>query len=205
MILPASLLYPPSCSLRSLPKSITLPGASVLGSVRKEPCLKPFVAWCSQLAFQVTPALIQISDRRLHKPAFQNIQSGKPLISDYCIWIICVASITIWYFRKCCCCCWYVCSAQDYPTQERKDLAYFWFCRILNCLVYGNVTQCVCSVLSDSLQSHGLQPPRLLCLWGSSKQVYWNGLPISSSRGSLGLSPCFLCLLHWQTASLPLS
>ena len=51
-------------------------------------------------------------------------------------------------------------------------------------LVYGNVTQRVCSVRSDSLQSRGLQPTRLLCLWGSSRQEHWNGLPISSSRGS---------------------
>ena len=31
--------------------------------------------------------------------------------------------------------------------------------------------------MSDSLPSHGLQPTRLLCLWGFSRQEYWTGLP----------------------------
>ena len=33
------------------------------------------------------------------------------------------------------------------------------------------------SVVSDSLRPHGLQPARLLCPWGFSKQEYWSGLP----------------------------
>ena len=34
------------------------------------------------------------------------------------------------------------------------------------------------SVASDSLRPHGLQPSRLLCPWGFSRQEYWNGLPL---------------------------
>ena len=34
-----------------------------------------------------------------------------------------------------------------------------------------------CSVISDSLQPRGLQPTRLLCPWGFSRQKYWSGLP----------------------------
>ena len=34
-----------------------------------------------------------------------------------------------------------------------------------------------CSVVSDSLGLHGLQPTRLLCPWGFSSQEYWSGLP----------------------------
>ena len=34
-----------------------------------------------------------------------------------------------------------------------------------------------CSVVSNSLQLHGLQPARLLCPWGLSRQEYWSGLP----------------------------
>ena len=34
-----------------------------------------------------------------------------------------------------------------------------------------------CSVMSNSLQRHGLQPARLLCSWGFSRQEYWSGLP----------------------------
>ena len=33
------------------------------------------------------------------------------------------------------------------------------------------------SVVSDSLQPHGLQPARLLCPFGFSWQGYWSGLP----------------------------
>ena len=34
-----------------------------------------------------------------------------------------------------------------------------------------------CSFLSNSLQCHGLQPARLLCPMGFSRQEYWSGLP----------------------------
>ena len=33
------------------------------------------------------------------------------------------------------------------------------------------------SVVFESLRSHGMQPARLLCPWGFSRQVYWSGLP----------------------------
>ena len=33
------------------------------------------------------------------------------------------------------------------------------------------------SVISDSLQPHGLYPMRLLCPWGFSRQEYQSGLP----------------------------
>ena len=33
------------------------------------------------------------------------------------------------------------------------------------------------SVMSSSLWPHGLQPARLLCSWGFSRQEYWSGLP----------------------------
>ena len=34
-----------------------------------------------------------------------------------------------------------------------------------------------CSVMSNSLRPHGLQPTRLLCPWGFCRQEYWSGLP----------------------------
>ena len=37
------------------------------------------------------------------------------------------------------------------------------------------------SVVSDSLQPHGLWPTRLLCPWGFSRQEYWSGLPCPPS------------------------
>ena len=33
------------------------------------------------------------------------------------------------------------------------------------------------SIMSNSLQPHGLQPTWLLCPWGFSRQEYWSGLP----------------------------
>ena len=36
------------------------------------------------------------------------------------------------------------------------------------------------SVLSNSLRPHGLQPTRLLCPWGFSRQEYWSGFPCPS-------------------------
>ena len=38
------------------------------------------------------------------------------------------------------------------------------------------------SVISNSLPSHGLQPIRLLCPWGFSRQEYWSGSPFPSPR-----------------------
>ena len=35
------------------------------------------------------------------------------------------------------------------------------------------------SVVSNSLQPHGLQLTKLLCPWGFSRQEYWSGLPCS--------------------------
>ena len=35
----------------------------------------------------------------------------------------------------------------------------------------------LCSVMSSSSRHHGLQPARLLCPWGLSRQEYWSGLP----------------------------
>ena len=38
------------------------------------------------------------------------------------------------------------------------------------------------SVMSDSLQPHGLQPARLLCPWVFSREEYWSGLPCPPPR-----------------------
>ena len=51
----------------------------------------------------------------------------------------------------------------------------------ISCAFWIKLTTCVCwgggLVPSDSLEQYGLQPVRLLCPWGFSKQEYWNGLP----------------------------
>ena len=62
------------------------------------------------------------------------------------------------------------------------------------------------SVVSDSLQPHGLQPARLLCPWGFSRQEYWSGLP-SPSPGDLspGIEPTSPASSALQEDSLSLS
>ena len=62
------------------------------------------------------------------------------------------------------------------------------------------------SVMSNSLQPHGLEPARLLCPWsflGKNTGVSCHFLfqRIFLTQGS---NSCLLCLLHWQADSLPL-
>ena len=79
------------------------------------------------------------------------------------------------------------CIAGGLSTAEPPGKPSFQFC-------FKNVCGCVkkytknltvlmsrsvlsCSVMSDSLWSHGLYPARLPCPWGFSRQEYWSGLP----------------------------
>ena len=61
------------------------------------------------------------------------------------------------------------------------------------------------SVVSDSFRPHGLQPSRLLCPWGFSRQEYWSGVPLPSS-GDLpkpGIEPRSPALLADSLPSKP--
>ena len=63
---------------------------------------------------------------------------------------------------------------------------------------------CSCSVVSDSLPPHGLQPTRLLCSWnipGKNTGVGFYFL-LQGIFPTQGLKPCLLCLLRWQADSL---
>ena len=62
----------------------------------------------------------------------------------------------------------------------------------------------VCSVVSNSLRPHGLQPSRLLCLWnfaGKDTGVGYHAL-FQGIFLTQGLNPHLLCLLHSQKDSL---
>ena len=64
-----------------------------------------------------------------------------------------------------------------------------------------------CSVTSNPLQPHGLQPTRLLCPWnlpGKNTGVGCHFL-LQGIFPTQGLNLHLLHLLHWQTGSLPLS
>ena len=54
----------------------------------------------------------------------------------------------------------------DFPPLFSFSISIFYFsvCVVLNR-----------AVMSNSLQSHGLLPARLLCPWGFSRQEYWSG------------------------------
>ena len=67
----------------------------------------------------------------------------------------------------------------------------------------GCVYVCACSVMSDSLWSHGLQTTKLLCPWdfpGKNTGVGCHFL----LQGILLTQGLNLRLLHWQADSLPL-
>ena len=61
-----------------------------------------------------------------------------------------------------------------------------------------------CSVLSDSLQPHGLQSTRLLRLWDYPSENTGVGCHFLF-QGTFLIQGLNLCLLHWQVDSLPLS
>ena len=64
-----------------------------------------------------------------------------------------------------------------------------------------------CSVASNSLQAHALWPARLLCPWGfPGKNTGVGGhFLLQGIFLTLGLNPCFPCLLLWQEDSSPVS
>ena len=84
---------------------------------------------------------------------------------------------------------------------------------IVTCItmVFLNVCVCVCvcvcalSVISDSLQPHGLQPTKLLCPWnfpGKNTAVYCKFL-LQGIFQTQGSNSPLLRLLRWQVGSLP--
>ena len=62
------------------------------------------------------------------------------------------------------------------------------------------------SVMSNSLQPHGLKPTRLICPWDSPGKNTGVGCCVLILGAFLtqGSNPHLLGLLHWQTGSLPL-
>ena len=58
------------------------------------------------------------------------------------------------------------------------------------------------SVMSNSLQPYGLNPPGSSFHWGFSRQEYWNALPclLQGIFPTQGLNPG---LLHWREIFLP--
>ena len=68
---------------------------------------------------------------------------------------------------------------QSYSRTEFPQLQKGWLGEGMVVLSAQHQTPIVlsCLVVFDSLWPHGLQPTRLLCPWGFSRQEYWSGLP----------------------------
>ena len=64
---------------------------------------------------------------------------------------------------------------------------------------------CVCSVVYNFLQSHGLQPARLLCPWDFPGKTIGMGCRflLQGILPTQGSNPRLLWLLHWQAGFLP--
>ena len=73
--------------------------------------------------------------------------------------------------------------------------------------VYVCVCVYVCSVVSNSLQPHGLQSSRLLCPWNFSSKDTGVGCHflLQGTFPTQGWNPHLLCLLHLQADSLLLA
>ena len=71
------------------------------------------------------------------------------------------------------------------------------------CLIKGSESGSR-SVVSDSLQPHGLKLTRFLLSMGFSRQEYWSGLPCPSKGifPTQGLNQSFLHFVHQQEGSL---
>ena len=65
----------------------------------------------------------------------------------------------------------------------------------------------VTSVMSNSLRSYGLWPPRLLCLWDSLGKNTGVGccVLLQGIFRTQGSNLHLLCLLHWKVGTLPLA
>ena len=77
----------------------------------------------------------------------------------------------------------------------------------LTSIIFVVVVVCACSIVSDSLRPHGLQPTGLLCPWdspGKNTGVGCHAL-LQGIFPTQGLNLHLLCLLHWQAGPLPLA
>ena len=85
------------------------------------------------------------------------------------------------------------------PVSIKTELQYDAASLFLGILLLSS-----CSVMSDSLQPHELEPPRLICPWnfpGKNTGVGCHAL-LQGIFPTPGSNPCLLC---WQADSLPFS
>ena len=95
-----------------------------------------------------------------------------------------------------------------FPSNSLIHPLHVCVCMWMHTHTYTHTTFCTSVQFSSVAQScptfclqlHGMQPARLLCPWGFSRQEYWSGLPhegIFPIQGSSpGLSHCRQILYH---------
>ena len=91
------------------------------------------------------------------------------------------------------------------PCSKNEDPA----CYEVPELIYDERLTCMhsCSVMSNPLQSHGLQSTKLLCSWISPSRNTGMGCHflLQGIFPTQRSNPRLWCLLHWEADSLPLS
>ena len=97
----------------------------------------------------------------------------------------------------------HICSGIQ-KSQDFRKIVRLGF--ILLCVYMCALCLLRCSVMSNSLLPHGLQPVRLLCPWNFPGKNTGGGCHflLQGIFPTQGSYPRLLCLLHWQADSLPL-
>ena len=97
----------------------------------------------------------------------------------------------------------------SHPSDLSQHCVYITYCLVFQYNLYAYllfylIRRCSCSVVSDSLGAHGLQPAWLLCPWDSPGKNTRVGChyPLQGIFPTQGSDPK---LLHWQADSLPLA
>ena len=85
---------------------------------------------------------------------------------------------------------------QNYPEQSKSNyiVSVFKILKGISKSVGGCAYSLSCVQL---LRPHGLQPARLLCPWGFSRQEYWSGLPFIPPSKSM------FCVNHRSGSHIP--
>ena len=146
------------------------------------------VSYCSvdNFLYMILPRMVMWLPEEL----LLTISNRKITLADV-RWTKCVIIISIFLEEK-------LFHSLSFPEQNRKKkkihtiyvsgVSLFFHGLILK---YGCVHVLGHSVVSDFLWPHVLQPVRLLCPWGLSRQEYWSGLPCPSPGDLLnsGIKP----------------
>ena len=113
--------------------------------------------------FDTPSAVLQPAPSQLHQHACAHMSGLEH-------WEGRARSASLWLVRRCIC--WIVT-----PCNCIENSAHHLSVSIFNNELLLSTHGCLGPQLCLTLWPHGLQPSRLLCPWGFSRQEYWSGLP----------------------------